>query len=213
MKRLDNDEKNTLISNEGRKLNIVTESGFYSLVLASRKSEARQFKRWVTHDVIPSIRKNGGYIANQNELSESELMAKALVIAQNVIDEREGELSLERAKVEALEKKVTEMAPKVKLAEAVMASKNSIPVDVLAKILTQNGLKVGRNELYDLFRELGLLIKSGKSKNLPTQEAVRNKLFEVEAQPYRAKDGSIEVGYVTRVTSKGQAYFIHLLLD
>nr|DAZ02789.1 MAG TPA: repressor domain protein [Caudoviricetes sp.] len=91
--RLDSDES-TLISNEGREMNIISEPGLYALVLGSRKPEAKAFKRWVTHEVIPSIRRTGGYIAGAESMTPEELMAKALTVAQKTLADREARLSV-----------------------------------------------------------------------------------------------------------------------
>lgn len=105
---------------------VVSEPGLYALVLSSRKPEAKEFKRWITHDVIPSIRKSGGYIAGQEDMSDADLMAKALIVAQRQIEQRD--------------KQITEMQPKALFADAVSASKTSILV---------NGYLCSKGELHN----------------------------------------------------------------
>lgn len=133
--RLDDDEKNTVVLTDGNRGNpnvtVVSEPGLYALVISSRKPEAKEFKRWITHDVIPSIRKSGGYIAGQEDMSDADLIAKALIVAQRQIEQRN--------------KQITEMQPKALFADAVSASKISILVNEMAKLLRQNGVEICGN--------------------------------------------------------------------
>ena len=143
--RLDDDEKNTVVLTDGNRGNpnvtVVSEPGLYALVLSSRKPEAKEFKRWITHDVIPSIRKSGGYIAGQEDMSDADLMAKALIVAQRQIEQRD--------------KQIKEMQPKALFADAVSASKTSILVNEMAKLLQQNGVEIGEKKLFKLLRVNG----------------------------------------------------------
>lgn len=199
--RLDDDEKGVSLTDTlgGKQdMTIINESGLYSLVLGSRKPEAKKFKRWITHEVIPSIRKTGGYIAGQENLSDSELMAKALLVAQRTIEERN--------------KQIETMKPKALFADAVSGSDTSILVRDLAKLLKQNGVDIGEKRLYKKLRDDGYLIKIGESKNTPTQKAMEMKLFEIK-ESVIIVDGKSRVAKTTKVTGKGQTYFINRFLE
>lgn len=134
-----------------RGLTLINESGLYSLILGSKLPNAKRFKRWVTSEVLPSIRKNGGYIAGQETMTDDELMARALQVAQNKIQERD--------------KQIETMKPKAIFADAVAASHTSILVGELAKILKQNGVNIGQNRLYEWLRENGYGIIRGKNQH------------------------------------------------
>ena len=157
--RLDEDEKGVALTDTlggQQNVTIVNEPGLYALVLGSRKPEARAFKRWITHEVIPSIRKSGGYIAGQESMSDADLMAKALLVAQRQIEQRE--------------KQLTEMKPKALFADAVSASKTSILIGELAKLLRQNGVSIGQNSLFQYMRDNGYLCNRGAAYNCPPRE-------------------------------------------
>lgn len=200
--RLDDDEKNTVVLTDGNRGNpnvtVVSEPGLYALVLSSRKPEAKEFKRWITHDVIPSIRKSGGYIAGQEDMSDADLMAKALIVAQRQIEQRD--------------KQITEMQPKALFADAVSASKSSILIGELAKMLRQNGVDIGQNRLFEYLRENGYLCKSGAMYNCPTQRAMDMGLFEIKETAIQHADGHVTINRTPKVTGKGQVYFVNKLL-
>lgn len=203
--RLDSDET-TLISNEGgREINAVTESGLYSLVLGSRKPEAKAFKRWITHDVIPSIRKTGGYVDNEQQFVETYLPfadanTKAL-FGQTLAQLRAANEQLEQQK------------PKVLFADAVSAAHTSILVGELAKLLKQNGVDIGQHRLFQYLRENGYLIKRrGTDYNMPTQYAMERGWFEIKETAITHGDGHTSVNKTPKVTGKGQQYFINLFL-
>lgn len=177
---------------------VINESGLYSLILSSKLPTAKQFKRWVTSEVLPSIRKTGGYIAGQENLSDSELMAKALLVAQRTIEERN--------------KQIETMKHKALFADAVSGSDTSILVRDLAKLLKQNGVDIGEKRLYKKLRDDGYLIKIGESKNTPTQKAMEMKLFEIK-ESVIIVDGKSRVVKTTKVTGKGQTYFINRFLE
>lgn len=179
---------------------IINESGLYSLILSSKLPNAKKFKKWVTGEVLPSIRKNGGYIAGQETMSDDELMARALQVAQNKILERD--------------KQIETMKPKAIFADAVAASHTSILVGELAKILKQNGVNIGQNRLYEWLRENGYLIRGNKrtDRNAPTQRSMDMGLFEVKISTVVNSDGSVRETRTTKVTGKGQQYFINKFL-
>ena len=201
--RLDDDEKfTTIISNEGAasgisSLAFVNEPGLYTLVLGSRKREAKSFKRWVTHDVVPSIRKTGAYMT-------PETIEKVLLNPDTII-------SL-ATQLKELQTKVEQDKPKVLFADAVAASHTSILIGDLAKLIRQNGVEVGQNRLFQWLRDNGYLCSTGERYNLPTQKSMELKLFEVKETTISNPDGSIRVTRTTKVTGKGQAYFVNKFL-
>lgn len=178
---------------------IINESGLYSLVLSSKLPTANAFKRWITSEVIPSIRKNGGYIYGQDKMSDAELLSRALVVAQRQIESRDRQLE--------------EMQPKALFADAVSASKSSILIGELAKLLRQNGVDMGQNRLFDWLRDNGYLIRrDATDRNMPTQRSMDLGLFEVKETTITHSDGHITVNKTAKVTGKGQQYFINLFL-
>ena len=178
---------------------LINESGLYSLILSSKLDSAKRFKRWVTAEVLPSIRKSGGYIAGQEEMSDTELLAKALLVAQRQIERRNAQIA--------------EMQPKALFADAVAASHTAILIGELAKILKQNGVDIGQNRLFETLRQQGYLIRrNGTDYNSPTQRAMELGLFEVKESTVGNPDGSVRVTRTTKVTGKGQQYFINKFL-
>lgn len=205
--RLDDDEKiTTLISNEGAasgksSMAFVNEPGLYALVLGSRKPEAKAFKRWITHVVIPAIRKHGGYLTAE-KVEEALLNPDVLIrLATELKDEREAR--------RALESKVAEDAPKVLFAKAVEQAENSILVGDLAKLIKQNGTDIGQKRLFARLREEGYLGKTGASYNMPTQRAMEMQLFHISERTINNPDGSVRLTRTVKVTGKGQVYFIN----
>ena len=174
---------------------LINESGLYSLILSSKLPTAKQFKRWVTSEVLPSIRKHGGYVTGQESMSDDELMAKALLMAQSKIEERE--------------KQIRELAPKAIFADAVATSHTSILIGDLAKLLKQNGVDTGQKRLFGWLRENGYLIRQkGSSWNMPTQRSMYLGLFEVKETTVTHADGHISISKTPKVTGKGQIYFV-----
>lgn len=197
----------TEIMTPGGKQNmtIINESGLYSLILGSKLESAKRFKRWVTSEVLPSIRKHGGYISGQDTLSDDELMARALQVAQRKIEERDKVIEQQSRKIE-LDK------PKTIFADAVKASETSILIGDLAKIISQNGVSIGQNRLFEWLRENGYLIKYGNSRNMPTQRSMEMGLFEIKESTHQNPDGSVRITRTPKVTGKGQIYFINKFL-
>lgn len=178
---------------------IINESGLYSLILSSKLPNAKKFKKWVTSEVLPSIRKNGGYIAGQETMSDDELMARALQVAQNKILERD--------------KQIETMKPKAIFADAVAASHTSILIGDLAKLISQNGVNIGQKRLFKWLRDNGYLIKrEGSDRNMPTQRSMEMKLFEVKESTISNPDGSVRITRTPKVTGKGQQYFVNKFL-
>ena len=207
MQRIDEDEKAKLnLGLSGGETNCVNEYGLYSLVLASRKPEAKEFKRWITHEVLPSIRKNGGYIAGQETLSDEELLSKALMVAQKKIEEKNQLIAIQDSRIQ-------EMRPKEIFADAVSASHTSILIGDLAKLICQNGYQIGQKRLFEWMRDHGYLMKYGTSRNLPTQRYVEQGLFEIKESNVQNPDGSVRTTRTTKVTGKGQVYFVNKFLQ
>lgn len=186
----------------GGKQNTVTinESGLYSLILSSKLPTAKKFKHWVTSDVIPSIRKSGGYIARQETMSDAELMAKALLVAQRQIEDRE--------------RLIEEMKPAKIFADAVCASEQTILVGDLAKLIKQNGVDIGQRRLFEWLRLNGYLIKrKGSDWNMPTQRSMDMGLFEIKETAITHSDGHVTISKTVKVTGRGQRYFINKFLS
>ncbi|MEC1479214.1 phage antirepressor [Bacillus haynesii] len=208
--RLDEDEvsKVYLTDSLGRnqKTTVVNEAGLYSLILTSNKPEAKQFKRWITHEVIPTIRKTGGYVANddlfiQTYLPQADEQTKQLF-----------KVTLHTMKEQS--KQIETMKPKALFADAVEASESSVLVGELAKILQQNGVKIGQNRLFKWLRENGYLIrKKGESLNLPTQRSMDMGLFEIKKRTINNPDGSVRTTRTPKVTGKGQIYFVNKFIN
>ena len=175
----------------------VSEPGLYSLVLGSRKPEARQFKRWITHDVIPAIRSHGGYLTP--ELTEQVLSDPDTIIRLAT------DLKRERSARIAAEQRIALDAPKVLFADAVSSSQDDIPISELAKFLKQNGVDTGRNRLFDTLRADGYIQKYNTE---PTQKAMELGLFRIVERTHLDPDGSSRLCRTTKVTGKGQLYFV-----
>lgn len=203
-KHVDSEDKEILKSQNAtlenipnRGVTVVNESGLYSLVLSSKLPSAKKFKRWVTSEVLPALRKTGQY--QVKELSGSELMARALIEAQNVLA--------------AKDKQIEEMKPKALFADAVATSHTSILVGELAKILKQNGIEMGQKRLFAWLREKGYLIKrQGTDYNMPTQKAMELGLFEIKEGSYVNGSGVNITTKTPKITGKGQQYFINKFL-
>ena len=206
--RLDDDEREPVLVDTlgGRQEMIaVTESGLYSIILLSRKPEAKKFKRWVTHEVLPTIRKHGAYVtpAKLEELMNNpDSWIKVLTA-----------LKEERAAKERLQLEATENKPKVIFADAVSVSEGTILIGELAKILKGNGIEIGQYRLFEKLRQDGYLIKrKGTDYNAPTQRAMELGLFRVKETAITHSDGHVTISKTTKVTGKGQQYFINLFL-
>ena len=179
---------------------IINESGLYSLILSSKLPNAKAFKRWVTSEVLPAIRKHGLYA--KEELLDNPDIAIAAFKA----------LKEEREARKALEAENERMQPLALFAKSVSASDTSILVGDLAKLLKQNGYDTGQKRLFEELRQRSFLMKAGSSKNLPTQKAMELGLFEVKESTINNPDGSVRVTKTTKVTGKGQVYFVNLFL-
>lgn len=201
--RLEADEResvqvDTLGGNQ--KMTAVNEYGLYSLVLTSRKPEAKTFKRWITHEVIPAIRKHGGYLTNDK--------IEEVLTDPDTIIKLATSLKQERAKREEAEKQLKEAEPKVIFADAVSASDNTILIGELAKIIKQNGCEIGQKRMFEWMRNNGYSLKQkGEDYNLPTQRAMKMGLFRIKKTAITHSDGHVTVSRTVKVTGKGQQYF------
>lgn len=194
--RLDNDERGVvLIDTPGgeQQMQAVNEAGLYVLVLSSRKPEARAFKRWVTHEVLPALRRDGGYMVARDETPE-QTMARAVLLAQQTIDRQKS--------------RIAELEPKALFADAVAASDGTCLVGELAKMMRQNGVDVGQNRLFAMLREDGYLGNVGSNRNVPTQRAMDLGLFRIKETAVTHSDGHVTINRTTKVTGKGQIYFV-----
>lgn len=195
----------TLTKGGEQKLLYINEPNLYKTIFQSRKEGAERFTEWVTGEVLPSIRKNGGYIAGQENMSDEELMAKALLVAHNKIAERDRIIEQKQARIE-------QMKPKEIFADAVATSHTSILVGDLAKLICQNGYQIGQKRLFVWLRDKGYLIKSGSSYNMPTQRYIEQGLFEIKESNLVNPDGSVRITRTPKVTGKGQVYFVNKFL-
>lgn len=186
------------------KANFITESGFYDVLLYSDAPQVKPFRKWVTSEVLPTIRKTGGYIATKADDTPEMIMARAVLVAQATIEKQSKQIAEQSAKIEA-------DAPKVLFAESLRAADRSILIGELAKILKQNGYETGQKRLFQYLRDNGYLMKSGSEKNQPTQKSMELGLFEMTTRTVAAPDGLTIAKVTTKVTVKGQEYFINKL--
>ena len=181
-----------------RNMTIINESGVYSLVFGSKLPSAKRFKHWVTSEVLPQLRKTGKYAVRTDRQTE---LAKAVLMANEWIQEQQKQ-------IEAQAKQLEEQKPKVTFADSVVASDGSILVRELAKMIRQNGHEMGQNKLYKWFRENGFICKNSTE---PTQKAMNMGLFEIMVRTIQRGDGTSKETRTTKVTGKGQVYFISRL--
>lgn len=202
LKRLDDDERSRFNLGRQGETNIVNEAGLYVLVLGSRKPEAHEFKRWVTHEVLPQIRKTGGYIPTTDADDDMTILAKAVMIGQRTMEEQ-------KRRIAAQESHINELEPKARFADAVAASDGTCLIGELAKMLRQNGLDIGQNRLFEILRQDGYLGKTGSNRNVPTQKAMDLGLFRIKETAITHSDGHVTINRTAKVTGKGQTYFIN----
>lgn len=208
-KHVDDEDKDAVAIRDtiGRMQNmpIINESGLYSLVLSSKLPTAKKFKHWVTSEVLPSIRKHGAYMTQET--------LEAAIMNPDYLVKIATALKAETDKRKALESKVTADAPKVLFADAVAASRSTVLVGELAKILKQNGVDMGEKRLFQWMRDNGYLIKrAGTDYNMPTQVSMERGLFRVKETVVSHSDGHTSVSKTPKVTGKGQEYFLNKFL-
>lgn len=195
----------TLADVPNRGFTFINESGLYALIFGSKLESAQRFKKWVTSEVLPSIRKHGGYIAGQETMTDDQLLAKALLVAQSKIAERDQIIAKKQERIE-------QMKPKALFADAVSASKHSILIGDLTKLICQNGYLIGQKRLFQWMRENGYLMTQGSSYNRPKQRYVEQGLFEIKESTINNPDGSVRITITPKVTGKGQVYFVNKFL-
>lgn len=178
-----------------QQMTVINESGVYALVFGSKLESAKRFKHWVTSEVLPTLRKTGSYGMPQGK----ELLALAVIEAQKTIEEKD--------------KEIERMRPKEVFADAVASSKDSILIGELAKLICQNGYSIGQNRLFTWMRDNGYLMVQGASRNIPKQRYVEQGLFEIKESSIANPDGSVRLIKTTKVTAKGQQYFIQKFLQ
>ncbi len=190
-----------------QEMKIIPEGDIYRLITHSKLPAAERFETWVFDEVIPSIRRTGGYIAGQETLTDDELLERAVMVAQRKIAERDKAIAEKDARIR-------EMRPKEVFADAVAVSRTSILIGDLAKLIAQNGVDIGQKRLFAWMRDNGYLIKrKGADWNMPTQYSIKLKLFEVKESTVSTPDGSVRITRTTKVTGKGQQYFINKFLS
>jgi prophage antirepressor-like protein len=197
-------KRRTLTNGGEQEMVFITEGDVYRLIVRSKLPSAEQFEHWVFDDVLPSIRKHGIY-------------ATPMTIEQMIADPANAikilsALKQEQEKRRALESKVAEDAPKVLFADAVATAKTTILIGDLAKLIRQNGIEIGQNRLFQWLRDNGFLCTTGERYNLPTQKAMELELFEVKESVIANPDGSTRITRTTKVTGKGQTYFVNKFL-
>lgn len=188
-----------------QEMTLINESGLYSLILSSKLPTAKKFKHWVTSEVLPAIRKTGGYIPVNQGMSDMEVLARAVLISKKTIDVLKEKNKLQETENEA-------MKPKALFADAYAATKDGILVGAMAKMLRQNGIEIGQNRLFRILRERGYLMKGGADKNMPTQRSMESGWFRIKARTITTPDGSNRSTRTVLVTGKGQQYFVDLFL-
>lgn len=208
---VDDEDKLTeriVMAGQNREVVCINESGLYSLILSSKLPEAKRFKRWVTSEVLPAIRNHGAYMTEQTieqALTSPDFLIK---LATELKDEQEKRKALE-VKNTSLAADNQIMKPKALFADAVETSHTSILIGDLAKLIKQNGVDIGQKRLFLWMRNNGYLIKSGNSKNMPTQLAMDKQLFEVKERTINNSDGSVRITRTPKVTGKGQIFFVN----
>lgn len=196
----------TPISGKMQEVNFIPEGDVYRLIARSKLPQAEKFEKWVFDEVLPSIRKTGGYIAGQEHMTDDELLANAILVAQRKIAERD-------KVIQAQNDTITELKPKAIFADAVSSSKTSILIGDMAKLLRQNGIEIGQKRLFDWLRNNGYLIKrKGSDWNMPTQRSVEMGLFEIKESTHLDGNGCNITTKTSKVTGKGQVYFINKFL-
>lgn len=193
------------ISQDVAKGSLIPEPMVYKLAFKASNEVAEQFQDFLSIEVIPSIRRDGGYIAVSQDDDENTIMAKALLVAHRTIEQNQNKLKEQQQTIDI-------QRPKVAFADAVGASQSTILIRELAKLITQNGVKTGEKILFQWLRQNGYLIKTGTDYNSPTQKAMNLGLFRIKETCIVRSDGN-QIAKTTTVTPKGQIYFINKFLE
>lgn len=229
-KRIEQDgvRRMDIIDSMGRNQQVlfVTEPGMYEVLLRSDSEKARPFRKWVCGEVLPSIRKSGGYMVARQDETPEQIMARALMVAKDTIDRQQAALAKAESKAlllqsqnealasmnEGKSKHIRQLLPAATFAHAVETSEHSILVGELARIIKQNGVEIGQNRLFAYLREKGYLCKAGERYNQPTQKSLDMGLFEIKKTVIQKPNGDSLVTTTTKVTGKGQIYFVNRFL-
>lgn len=209
-----------------QQLNFITEPNLYKCIFQSRKKETEQFQDWVCGEVLPSIRKSGGYIVARQDETPEQIMARALMLAKDTIDRQQAALQKAESKNyllqcqndaltsmnEGQQRRIKSLMPGATFAKAVETSEHSILVGELARIIKQNGVETGQNRLFQWLRAKGYLCKVGEAYNQPTQKALQMGLFEIKKTVIQKPRGDTFVTTTTKMTGKGQVYFVNKFL-
>lgn len=206
-KHVDSEDKNTVAIHDGITRGnpnqiVINESGLYSLILSSKLPSAKQFKHWVTSEVLPAIRKHGAYMTDEK--------------AFDVVNNKDGLANLLQQAADQLKAKdiqIKEMKPKAIFADAVATSQTDILIGELAKIIKQNGVDMGQNRLFKWLRKYNYLGTRGSNYNMPTQYSMERGLFRIKETSITHSDGHITINKTPKVTGKGQQYFINKFLE
>lgn len=172
----------------------ITEPDLYRLITHSKLPTAEKFERWVFEEVLPAIRRTGGYMVAKQDETPEQIMARAVLVAQDTIERQK--------------RQIDELKPKALFADAVAASDGTCLVGELAKMLKQNGVNIGQNRLFSWLRENGYLGKTGSNRNVPTQRSMEQGLFRIKETAVTHSDGHVTINRTPKVTGKGQRYFI-----
>mgnify|MGYP000109651345 CR=1 FL=1 len=194
-------KRSTPISGKVQSINFIPEGDVYRLIIRSKLPAAEKFELWVFDEVIPTIRKTGGYIPTSESDSDEDIMARAVLVAQKTIKQKNQQIAEQQTRI-------VELEPKARFADAVAASDGTCLVGELAKMLRQNGMDIGQNRLFRLLQADGYLGKSGSNRNVPTQRAMDLGLFRIKETTVTHADGHTTVSRTPKVTGKGQRYFI-----
>lgn len=203
---VDNEDKlseRIVLSGQNREAIIINESGLYSLILSSKLSNAKEFKHWVTHEVLPTIRKHGAYLTNsaiENTLTDPDYLVR---LANQLKAEHDARVDEQR--------RVAEMTPKALFSDAVTASKDTILVRDMAKLLKQNGIEISQGKLFNWLVSNGYLLKQHNGY-VPSQRAMNQGLFEVNEWTVTSNSRQPHIRFTTKVTGKGQQYFVKKFL-
>lgn len=200
--RIDDDEKliqKLFVSGQDRNVTTINESGLYSLVLTSNKPEAKAFKKWITSEVLPSIRKNGGYLAPQVDFSDPDVMLNLL-----------NQWKVDREKLIEANNKIEQQKPKVLFADAVESSVDSILIRDLAKIVKQNGVDIGEKRLFQWMRDNGYILTTS---NKPSQKSMDLGVLELIEGLRLGSEQKFKPTFTTKCTGKGQIYFVKKLIE
>ena len=228
--RMDTPTKNQYGATVIQQVIFVSEAGMYNVILRSDSDKAKPFRKWVTSEVLPSIRKSGGYIASSPNDTPEDILARAVLVAQESIERknkqiselqetlnnRDHQLQIESMRVEEKQqqieeqqKTISDLTPGYNFSRAVEASNKSILISEMAKILTQNGYVIGQNRLYKYLRDNGYLFSKGEQYNLPVQRYMEMGIFEIKKVVISQPGGTAITTNTTKITPKGQIYFVN----